>query len=107
MGAVVTASQSFARYAPQGAPGWPFPCARLVFFAALAVAAAACAVAQGSTAPAASDSNATLPAAASIHGLVVSTDGAVYEGARVVLESSGSAVLPPLPRPTATAHSAL
>ncbi len=59
---------------------------RLLVIAALA-AAAAYAVAQEG---AASDSNATLPTMAGLHGVVASTDGSVYEGARVVLESSGA-----------------
>ena len=45
--------------------------------------------------------------AASIHGVVTSTEGAVYEGARVVLERSGQALHSGNRRPIATAHSAL
>jgi len=52
------------------------------------VASAACAGAQGGTA-AATDPNAALPALASMHGVVTSTEGSVYEGASVVLEMSG------------------
>jgi hypothetical protein len=89
MGALLTASQSYARYAPHGALRWRSLRARLLVFAALA-GATACAVAQGVAAPAATDSNAALPATASVDGVVTSTDGAVYEGARVLLESSGS-----------------
>jgi hypothetical protein len=60
--------------------------------AALAVAAA-CAVAQGNGAPVAAESNAALPAAAGLHGVVTSTEGAVYEGALVVL-GIGAGVAP-------------
>lgn len=60
----------------------------MLVFAALAVAAAR-ATAQAGAAPAAPDSNSTLPATASLQGVVASTEGEVYEGARVVLESSG------------------
>ena len=92
MGALLTSSPAFVLYAPHGAPRWRSLRARLLVFAALA-AAAACAGAQG-VAEAATDSNATLPAAAGLHGVVTSTVGAVYEGARVVLESAGSAAPP-------------
>ena len=90
MGALLTASPAHVLYAPHGAPRWRFLRACLLVFAALA-AAAACAVAQGGAAPAATDPNRALPATASMHGVVTSTEGAVYEGARVVLESSSSA----------------
>jgi hypothetical protein len=89
MGELLTASQSYARYAPHGLPRWRFPGALLVFAALAGVAA--CAVAQGGGAPAKTNPNAALPATASMHGVVTSTDGAVYEGARVLLESSGGA----------------
>jgi hypothetical protein len=58
----------------------------MLVIAALAVAAA-CAIAQEGAAP---DSNATLPVTAGLHGVVASTEGSVYEGARVVLASSGT-----------------
>jgi hypothetical protein len=90
MGALLTASQAHQCCAPHGASRWRSLRARLLAFAALA-GAAACAVAQGVAAPAVTDSNAALPPTASLHGAVTSTEGTVYEGARVVLESSGSA----------------
>ncbi|HKN20334.1 MAG TPA: carboxypeptidase-like regulatory domain-containing protein [Terracidiphilus sp.] len=90
MGAFLTASQAHVRYAPYGAPGWRFLRARLLVFAVLA-GAAACAVAQEYVAAAATDPNRALPAMAGMHGVVTSTEGAVYEGARVVLDRSGSA----------------
>jgi hypothetical protein len=62
----------------------------LLVFAALA-GAAVCAVAQGDAVAAATDSHAALPAMANLRGVVTSTEGAVYEGARVLLERSGSA----------------
>jgi len=89
MGALLTASQAHPCYALLGALRWRFLRARLLAVAAL-VAAAACAGAQGGTA-AATDPNAALPALASMHGVVTSTEGSVYEGASVVLEMSGSA----------------
>jgi hypothetical protein len=92
-GALLNASQSFARYVSFAAPRRRFLRACLLVFAALA-AAAACAVAQGVAVPAATDPNAALPAMAGLHGVVTSTDGSVYEGARVVLESTGSAAPP-------------
>ncbi len=58
---------------------------------AVLAGAAACAFAQVGTVPAATGLNAASPAIASMHGVVTSTEGAVYEGARVVLERSGSA----------------
>jgi hypothetical protein len=90
MGILLTASQFYARNAPHGAPRWRFLCARLLVFAAL-TGVASCACAQRVTAPAANDSNAAVLATASLHGVVTSTEGAVYEGARVVLECGGSA----------------
>jgi hypothetical protein len=87
MGALLTASQSYARYALHGALRWRFLRARLLVLAALA-GVAACAVGQEG---AATNSDAALPATASLHGVVTSTDGAVYEGARLVLESHGGA----------------
>jgi hypothetical protein len=93
MGAFLTASQFYARYAPRGAPRWRSLRARLLVFAALA-GAAACAVAQGDAAPAATDPNAALPAMARMHGVVTSTEGTAYEGAHVVLEKSGSGAAP-------------
>jgi hypothetical protein len=54
--------------------------------------AAAWASAQGD--PAATDPDAALPTIASVHGVVTSTEGAVYEGARVVLEVSGHGAVP-------------
>ena len=90
MGALLTTSPAHVLYAPHGAPRWRFLRACLLAITALA-AAAACAVAQGGAAPAATDPNRALPATASLHGVVTSTEGAVYEGARVVLERSSSA----------------
>jgi hypothetical protein len=85
MGALLNAARTYARYAPR----WrSLLAARLLVSAALA--AAACAVAQENAGP--RDANATLSSLAGLHGVVTSTEGAVYEGARVVLESSGSAV---------------
>ncbi len=92
MGVLLTASQALARYAPHGVLRWRLLCARLLGFAAVG-GMAACAVAQGGAAP-----NASNKATASMHGVVTSTEGAVYEGARVVLERSGSAA------PAATAE---
>jgi hypothetical protein len=89
MGVLLTASPAHLHHAPQAARRKNFFWARLLVFAALA-GAAACATAQGGTAPAANDSNAASPATASLHGAVTSTEGAVYEGASVVLESSGN-----------------
>jgi hypothetical protein len=89
MGALLTASQFFARYAPHGALRCRFLRARLLVFTALAWATA-CAVAQQGTAPGATHSSSSLPAMASMHGVVTSTEGAVYEGALVLLERSGS-----------------
>ena len=64
--------------------------AGLLVLAALA-AAAACAFAQTSAALPDSPAPASaLLTTASLHGVVTSTDGAVYEGARVTLEMSGS-----------------
>jgi hypothetical protein len=65
----------------------------LLVFAALA-GAAVCASAQGGDAPAATDPDAALPTMAGLHGVVTSTEGAVYEGARVVLEMSGNGAAP-------------
>jgi hypothetical protein len=65
----------------------------LIVLAALASAASAGAQANGQQA--ALDPAPVLPALASLHGVVTSTDGAVYEGARVVLEMSGAAAAPP------------
>ena len=93
MGAFLTASQAHARYAPHGALRWGSLGARLLVFAALA-GAAACAAAQGDAAPAATDPDPALPTMASLHGVVTSTEGAVYEGARVVLETSGGGAGP-------------
>ncbi len=89
MGVLLTASPAHLHHAPQNARQKIFLWARLLVFAALA-GAAACATAQGGTASAASDSNAALSATASLHGVVTSTDGAVYEGARVMLERGGN-----------------
>ena len=75
-----------ARLSPR--PGRRFLGARLLIFSALAGAATS-AVAQGNAVPVATcSSNAALPATASLHGVVTSTDRILYEGARVVLESS-------------------
>jgi len=90
MGAFLTASSAHQHHASHDARRKGFLRACLLVFAALA-GAAACAVAQGDAAPAATDPNAALPAMASLHGVVASTEGSVYEGARVVLERSGSA----------------
>jgi hypothetical protein len=90
MGAFLTAIPARRHHAPQDARRKGFLWARLLVFAALA-GAAACAAAQGGATPAATDTNAALPAMARMHGVVTSTEGAVYEGARVVLERSGSA----------------
>ncbi|MGD0346534.1 MAG: carboxypeptidase-like regulatory domain-containing protein [Terracidiphilus sp.] len=62
----------------------------MLVYAALA-GAAACAAAQGGATP---DPNSTSPAKAGLHGVVTSTEGAVYEGARVVLEMSGNGAAP-------------
>jgi hypothetical protein len=94
MGAFLTAFRAHQRYAPPGAPRWGSLGARLLVFAALA-GAAACAAAQGDAAPAATDPVPALPAMASLHGVVTSTEGAVYEGARVVLETTGGSGAPP------------
>ncbi|MGD0739361.1 MAG: carboxypeptidase-like regulatory domain-containing protein [Terracidiphilus sp.] len=76
-------------------PRWVSLGAQLLLIAALAVVAAR-AVAQEGAAP---DSNETLSAMAGLHGVVASTEGAVYEGARVVLETNGGG-----PGPAATAQ---
>jgi hypothetical protein len=89
MGALLTASPAYHRHASQDAHRKIFFGARLLVFAALA-GVTTCATAQGGTAPAASDSNAALSGTASLHGVVTSTDGAVYEGANVVLAKSGN-----------------
>jgi len=86
MGAFLTASPAHHHQASQDARRNGFLWARLAIFAALA-GAAACAAAQGGAVP---DPTSTLPARSSLHGVVTSTEGAVYEGARVVLERSGS-----------------
>ena len=62
-------------------------CARLLVFAAL-FAAAACAWAQQGVLPAAPDPVPPVPMSGSIHGVVTSADGTVYEGACVELELS-------------------
>ena len=90
MGVSLTATPTHQHHASHDARRKGFLRARLLVFAALA-GAAACAVAQGDAAPAATDPNSTLPAMASLHGVVTSTEGAVYEGARVVLQRSGGA----------------
>lgn len=87
MGALLTTTPAHEHYASQDARRKGFLRARLLVFAALA-GAAACAVAQEDAAP---DPHLALPAMASMHGVVTSTEGTVYEGARVVLERSGSA----------------
>ncbi len=92
MGVLLTVSQAHLLCAAHRASRWRFLRACLLVFAALA-GAAACAVAQGGAAPAATDPNRALPVTASMHGQVTSTEGAVYEGARVVLERSRSADL--------------
>jgi hypothetical protein len=97
MGALLTASPAYQHNAPQDARRKSFFWSRLLVFAALA-GATAYATAQGGTAPAGSNQNVGSPATASLHGAVTSTEGAVYEGARVVLDSSGSAA------PAATAE---
>ncbi|MDR3753997.1 MAG: carboxypeptidase-like regulatory domain-containing protein [Terracidiphilus sp.] len=89
---MLTASPAHLLCAAHRASRWRFLRACLLVFAALA-GAAACAVAQGDAAPPTPDPSRALPATASMHGVVTSTEGAVYEGARVVLESSGSADL--------------
>jgi hypothetical protein len=89
MGALLTASPFYARYASPGVSRGLFFRACLLVFAALA-GATVCAVAQQGAAPAATDSNAAVPATGGLHGMVTSTDGAVYEGASVLLERSGS-----------------
>jgi hypothetical protein len=86
MGAFLIASPAHQHRAPHRAPQWVFLCARLLVFAALA-GAAACATAQEGAAPV---SNSASPALAGLHGVVASTEGAVYEGARVELESNGA-----------------
>jgi hypothetical protein len=70
-------------------PGALHLCAGLLFFAALA-AGAACAPAQENALPQAPAPTPSLSATASLHGVVTSTDGAVYEGARVRIETSGN-----------------
>jgi hypothetical protein len=65
----------------------------LTIFAALA-GTAACAFAQGYVGPAAAAPISALPSMASVHGVVTSTDGAVYQGARVVLKMSGNGAAP-------------
>ncbi len=93
MGANLTALPVHERHAPRGVPQWSSFWAHLLVFAALAGAAAG-ATAQGYAGPATPHPNAVLPAFASLHGVVTSTDGAVYEGARVVVEISGSGAPP-------------
>ena len=88
MGAFLTALQILPGFAPQGARRWKSHCVCLMVFAVLAGAAAY------ATAQAATDPAATAPTMAKLHGVVTSTDGAVYEGARVMLEMSGAAVVP-------------
>jgi hypothetical protein len=90
MGVFLTASPAYHHHASQDARRKGFLPARLLVFAALA-GAAACAAAQGDAAP---DPNSALPAMASLHGVVTSTEGAVYEGASVVLERGGSGAGP-------------
>jgi len=90
MGALLTVFSAHHHHAPRDARRKSLLWAHLLVFVALA-GAAACATAQAGTVPAASNSNTALPGTASLHGVVTSTDGAVYEGARVVLESDGSA----------------
>jgi hypothetical protein len=92
MGAFLTASLQ-KHYASRGAPRWGSLCVRLLVYAALA-GAAACAAAQGDAAPAATDPDPALPVMSNLHGVVTSTEGAVYEGARVVLVRSGSGAAP-------------
>lgn len=94
MEALQIAIPAHRRHAPQDARTQWLLAARLLVIAALA-GAAACATAQVG---AAQDPGAQLPPAASLHGTVTSTDGAVYEGARVVLVSNGAG-------PAATAQS--
>ncbi len=86
MGAFLTASSAHHHHASQDARRKGFSWARLAIFAALA-GAAACAAAQGGAAP---NPDPALPATASLHGVVTSPAGAVYEGASVVLERGGS-----------------
>jgi Carboxypeptidase regulatory-like domain len=93
MGANLTAVQAQQRYAPQGARRWSFLCVCLVVFAALA-GAAACVAAQGYVASVTADPVAALPSMASLRGVVTSTEGTVYEGARVELEMSGNGAVP-------------
>jgi hypothetical protein len=82
-GAILTVSPAHLRYAPHGAPQI---CAGLLVFAALA-AGAACALAQESATPAALEPVPALLTTASLHGVVTSTEGVVYEGAHVALET--------------------
>jgi len=98
MGAILNATQAFPYCVSRAALQWGSLCARLLVLAALA-GSAACAAAQGSAAAAAPDPNLELTSVAGLHGVVTSTDGAVYEGARVLLETSGSGA-----RPAATAE---
>src|SRR5579863_1621697 len=90
MGAILIVSPENLRSASFGALLRNSVCAGLLVFAALA--AASCAFAQTSAAlpdsPAPASALATM---ASLHGVVTSIDGAVYEGAHVTLELSGSA----------------
>ncbi len=84
MGAVLTATEPHLRSAHPGAPWWRSLSARLLILAVLAAAAARLPAQQDAAPPA-------LPPPASLHGLVTSTDGAVYEGARVQLQIAGAA----------------
>jgi hypothetical protein len=90
MGVFLTASPAHHHHASRDARRKGFLWARLAIFAVLA-GAAACAVAQGNAAP---DPRSALPTMASLHGVVTSTDGTAYEGARVVLERTGDGAGP-------------
>ena len=89
IGAFLTASPVHPHYAPRGAPQLRSICAGLLVFAALAGAAVS-AAAQASATPAALEPAPALLTTASLHGVVTSTEGAVYEGARVALEMNGN-----------------
>jgi len=97
MGALLTASQLQHR-APRGARRTVYLWPRLAI-SVLWAGAAACAAAQANVQQAALDPAPALPTVASLHGVVTSTDGAVYEGARVELQVTGSVAPGP-----ATAH---
>ncbi len=90
MGAILIVFPANLRDATFSALLWNSVRTRLPVLAVL-VAAAACAFAQTSAAlPDSPAPASTLAAAASLHGVVTSTDGTVYEGARVTLELSAS-----------------